>query len=40
MDNQKSDFIKTEHDDLTYKVNGLAMQVHNELKPGHAEKSV
>ncbi len=37
MDNQKSDFIKTEHDDLTYKVNGLAMQVHNELKPGHAE---
>ncbi len=38
MDNQKSDFIKTEHDDLTYKVNGLAMQVHNELKPGHAEK--
>jgi phosphoribosylformylglycinamidine cyclo-ligase len=38
MDSQKSDFIKTEHDDLTYKVNGLAMQVHNELKPGHAEK--
>ncbi|NWG06874.1 MAG: phosphoribosylformylglycinamidine cyclo-ligase [Chloroflexi bacterium] len=38
MGNQKSDFIKTEHDDLTYKVNGLAMQVHNELKPGHAEK--
>lgn len=38
MDNQKSDFIKTEYDDLTYKVNGLAMQVHNELKPGHAEK--
>jgi len=38
MDNQKSDFIQTEHDDLTYKVNGLAMQVHNELKPGHAEK--
>ncbi len=38
MSDQKSDFIKTEHDDLTYKVNGLAMQVHNELKPGHAEK--
>jgi phosphoribosylaminoimidazole synthetase len=38
MDSQKSDFIRTEHDDLTYKVNGLAMQVHNELKPGHAEK--
>lgn len=38
MDNQKSDFVKTEFDDLTYQVNGLAMQVHNELKPGHAEK--
>ncbi len=38
MDDKKTDFIKTEHDDLTYKVNGLAMQVHNELKPGHAEK--
>lgn len=38
MDKRKSDFIKTEHDDLTYKVNGLAMQTHNELKPGHAEK--
>ncbi len=38
MENQKSDFVKTEYDDLTYQVNGLAMQVHNELKPGHAEK--
>jgi phosphoribosylaminoimidazole synthetase len=38
MEEHKADFIKTEHDDLTYKVNGLAMQVHNELKPGHAEK--
>ena len=25
-------------DTLTYKVNGLAMQVHNEIGPGHAEK--
>ena len=38
MENQKSDFVKTEFDGLTYQVNGLAMQVHNELKPGHAEK--
>ena len=38
MNDQKSDFVKTEFDNLTYRVNGLAMQVHNELKPGHAEK--
>ncbi len=38
MEYHKTDFIKTEHDDLTFKVNGLAMRVHNELKPGHAEK--
>ena len=38
MEDHKTDFIRTEHDDLTYKVNELAMQVHNELKPGHAEK--
>jgi phosphoribosylformylglycinamidine cyclo-ligase len=29
--------VKTNFDDLTYAVNGLAMQTHNELKPGHKE---
>jgi phosphoribosylformylglycinamidine cyclo-ligase len=29
--------VKTDYDDLTYTVNGLAMQTHNELKPGHKE---
>lgn len=29
--------VKTDFDDLTYTVNGLAMQTHNELKPGHKE---
>jgi len=38
MDNQNSKYVKTEFDLLTYKVNGMAMQAHNELKPGHAEK--
>ena len=31
-------FVKTDFDGLTYKVIGLAMQTHNELKAGHAEK--
>ncbi|SRR5581483_10311124 len=30
--------VETDFDALTFKVNGLAMQAHNELKPGHAEK--
>lgn len=30
--------IKTALDELTYKVNGLAMQVQHELKPGHRER--
>ncbi len=34
----KPGLIKTTLDDLTFKVNGLAMQTHNELKAGHAEK--
>ncbi len=34
----KPGFVKTNFDELTVKVNGLAMQVHNELKPGHVEK--
>jgi phosphoribosylformylglycinamidine cyclo-ligase/phosphoribosylamine--glycine ligase/phosphoribosylformylglycinamidine cyclo-ligase len=29
--------VKTEWDDLTYQVNGLAMRVHHELRPGHRE---
>jgi phosphoribosylformylglycinamidine cyclo-ligase len=29
--------VKKDYDDLTYRVNGLAMQTHNELKPGHKE---
>ncbi len=38
MAKSKPGFVKTPLDDLTYKVNGLAMQVQNELKPGHPEK--
>ncbi|MBV6395709.1 MAG: Phosphoribosylformylglycinamidine cyclo-ligase [Anaerolineales bacterium] len=34
----KPGLIQTNMDDLSYKVNGLAMQTHNELKAGHAEK--
>lgn len=38
MAKKKPGFVKTKYDELTYKINGLAMQVHNELKPGHREK--
>lgn len=38
MPKQKPGFVKTHKDELTYTINGLAMQVHNELKPGHPEK--
>jgi phosphoribosylformylglycinamidine cyclo-ligase len=38
MSKQKPGFVKTKYDELTYKVNGFAIQVHNELKPGHKEK--
>jgi phosphoribosylamine--glycine ligase/phosphoribosylaminoimidazole synthetase len=33
-----SKLVSLPTDDLTYTVNGLAMQVHNEIGPGHAEK--
>jgi phosphoribosylformylglycinamidine cyclo-ligase/phosphoribosylamine--glycine ligase/phosphoribosylformylglycinamidine cyclo-ligase len=35
MDTSK--LIKTPMDDLTYKINGLAMRTQSELKPGHRE---
>jgi phosphoribosylformylglycinamidine cyclo-ligase len=38
MAKQKPGFVETKQDQLTYQINGLAMQVHNELKPGHPEK--
>ncbi|GAB4480556.1 MAG: hypothetical protein OHK0031_01790 [Anaerolineales bacterium] len=38
MEKKKPGFISLGTDQLTFLVNGLAMQTHNELKPGHAEK--
>jgi phosphoribosylformylglycinamidine cyclo-ligase len=38
MVKKKPGFVETKFDELTYKINGFAMQVHNELKPGHKEK--
>ena len=29
---------QTEFAELTYRINGLAMQVHSELRPGHRER--
>ena len=34
----KPGLVKTDLDTLTFRINGLAMQTHNELKAGHAEK--
>ena len=34
----KPGLVETKYDALTYKLNGFAMQVHNELKPGQKEK--
>jgi phosphoribosylaminoimidazole synthetase len=36
-DSKRPGFVKTEWDDLTYQINGLAMRVHHELRPGHRE---
>ncbi len=38
MTREKSGLVKTPLDDLTYKVNGLAMQVMRELRSGHKEE--
>jgi GxxExxY protein len=38
MTKNKPGLVKTGIDDLTYKINSLAMQVQNELKTGHPEK--
>ena len=37
MPKEKPGLVKTALDELTYKVNGLAMQVQHELKAGHRE---
>jgi phosphoribosylformylglycinamidine cyclo-ligase/phosphoribosylamine--glycine ligase/phosphoribosylformylglycinamidine cyclo-ligase len=38
MRKNRPGLVETGLDDLTYKVNGLAMKVQSELKPGHPEK--
>ncbi|CAG0936874.1 Phosphoribosylformylglycinamidine cyclo-ligase [Thermoflexales bacterium] len=36
-DTKQAGLVKTEWDDLTYQLNGLAMRAHHELRPGHRE---
>ena len=38
MTKGKSGLVKTPLDELTYKINGLAMQVMRELRSGHKEE--
>src|SRR5688500_19111828 len=38
MAKEKTGLVKTQLDELTYKVNGLAMQVMRELRSGHKEE--
>ncbi len=36
---KQTSFINTKHDQITYQLIGLAMDIHNELGPGHREET-